>query len=588
MAAVVDCGHVIRRVRATLSALLGLLVCACDPPEKQALRELEAAGIEPNGGALLLAVEEQDSLNLMRLLRAGIHTGRRDATGRTPLRIAVERGDLHSAGLLLAHGADPNAMAADGRSIAGIAAAAGMASLLEALLAAGADPHASLPGGETLLPWAVRQRDPALVSALLAAGADPTAGARLALRLRWSEGIGLLAGAGADWNQADGTGTTALDDALGAADLDTAGFLLARGAKPGAGGWNHWLRRAFERGDARGARLLLAHGAAAVTGPGLLEAAAAAGNDTFVKLFLDFGIRPGRALEIACLNGDEATARLLLACGVPPNHGQVPFLATPLSAALRGGHDALAAHLLAVGANPAARLPEGQNPLHLAVAKRCHRTVNQLLAAGADPNEAIALPVDPAFIAQVRPGIMRWVLKNDSGATPLMLAADSGDIATTTALLRAGAEKTAWTRDSRIWPINFASRRNDIAMMRVLLGRDPENEDQRIVISLSEQRARVFDAAGTEIFSTRISSGRKGFETPTGEFVITNKYRDWTSTIYNANMPHFQRLNCGDFGFHAGNVPGFPASHGCIRMPPADAAKLFSLTRTGDRVTINP
>ena len=89
-----------------------------------------------------------------------------------------------------------------------------------------------------------------------------------------------------------------------------------------------------------------------------------------------------------------------------------------------------------------------------------------------------------------------------------------------------------------------------------------------------------------ELFSTRVSTGKKGYGTPTGKYVITNKYRDWTSTLYHASMPYFQRLSCGDFGMHQGYVPGYPASHGCIRVPYGNASKLFGLTDLGDRVEI--
>ena len=105
---------------------------------------------------------------------------------------------------------------------------------------------------------------------------------------------------------------------------------------------------------------------------------------------------------------------------------------------------------------------------------------------------------------------------------------------------------------------------------------------------MSEQKARLFDSEGKEIFITKVSTGRKGFATKTGEFVITNKHRDWTSTLYHASMPYFQRLSCGDFGMHQGVVPGYPASHGCIRVPEGNAAKLFALTEPGDRVRIMP
>jgi lipoprotein-anchoring transpeptidase ErfK/SrfK len=139
-----------------------------------------------------------------------------------------------------------------------------------------------------------------------------------------------------------------------------------------------------------------------------------------------------------------------------------------------------------------------------------------------------------------------------------------------------------------MWPLNFASRRGDVPMMRLILGRDPKREDRHIEVRLSEQRARLFDAQGNELFSTKVSTGRKGFSTPTGEFVITNKNREWTSTIYHASMPYFQRLSCSDFGLHQGVVPGYPASHGCIRVPAGNAAKLFAMTEEGDRVRILP
>ena len=125
-------------------------------------------------------------------------------------------------------------------------------------------------------------------------------------------------------------------------------------------------------------------------------------------------------------------------------------------------------------------------------------------------------------------------------------------------------------------------------MMRLFLGRDPFNEERYIEVRLSEQRARMYDAQGNEIFSTQVSTGRSGYTTPTGEYVITNKHREWTSTLYHASMPYFQRLSCGNFGLHQGYVPGVPASHGCIRVPAGKAAQLFSLTQTGDRVRILP
>lgn len=340
------------------------------------------------------------------------------------------------------------------------------------------------------------------------------------------------------------------------------------------------------------ARHLLSRGARANRpGPGghyLVERATLARQGSFVKMLIDHGNPAGKSLYYAAARGDADMLSLLIACGVPVDFTRIPSRETPLSAAIRGRHDRAAALLIQAGANIHLRLPEGQTPLHLAVATGCSRAVRELLAAGADPDSPFEHPVSADFLEIVRPGIARWVLKNDSKVTPLMVAADSGNLSTARHLSLAGAKKGVWTKDTRLWPINFASRRNDVKMMRLFLGRDPHVEERHIEIRLSEQRARLFDAEGNEIFTTRVSTGRNGFATPTGEFVITNKYRDWKSTLYDAKMPYFQRLNCGDFGLHAGNVPGYPASHGCIRVPPADAAKLFGLTRPGDRVRILP
>lgn len=58
---------------------------------------------------------------------------------------------------------------------------------------------------------------------------------------------------------------------------------------------------------------------------------------------------------------------------------------------------------------------------------------------------------------------------------------------------------------------------------------------------------------------------------------MTHKYRHWKSTLYeDAPMPYFMRLSCRDFGLHAGVLPSYPASHGCIRLPEAKAAAFFA------------
>jgi len=152
----VEPGSVIATTLRGVAAFTLILLCSCDSPEKQALRALDAAGIQPSGAALVEAVTAGDPATAALLVRARVHTGQRDASGRTPLRIAVDRGDAETARLLIENGADPNSWAQDGHCILGIAAAAGLHDLLRPLIAAGARAESRTPDGERLLVWALR------------------------------------------------------------------------------------------------------------------------------------------------------------------------------------------------------------------------------------------------------------------------------------------------------------------------------------------------------------------------------------------------------------------------------------------------
>jgi lipoprotein-anchoring transpeptidase ErfK/SrfK len=93
--------------------------------------------------------------------------------------------------------------------------------------------------------------------------------------------------------------------------------------------------------------------------------------------------------------------------------------------------------------------------------------------------------------------------------------------------------------------------------------------------------------AGELIGVSTISSGKPGKNTPPGIFPILEKKRMHHSRKYdNAPMPFMQRLDQYGIALHAGAIPGRPASHGCVRLPAAFAAKLFAMTQVGDRVVI--
>ena len=107
-----------------------------------------------------------------------------------------------------------------------------------------------------------------------------------------------------------------------------------------------------------------------------------------------------------------------------------------------------------------------------------------------------------------------------------------------------------------------------------------------VYVDLGRQRATVY-RNGVRIGVSTISSGKDGYETPTGVFTILEKDKDHRSRTYDdAPMPYQQRLTWKGVAMHAGNLPGFPASHGCVRLPMEFAKKLFTITPMGGTVVI--
>jgi lipoprotein-anchoring transpeptidase ErfK/SrfK len=140
----------------------------------------------------------------------------------------------------------------------------------------------------------------------------------------------------------------------------------------------------------------------------------------------------------------------------------------------------------------------------------------------------------------------------------------------------------------------------------------PANPPFSIEIDLTAQKAWVLQD-GQRVYETPISSGRTGFETPPGTYSITEKSPDHKSSLYGkivdekgrvivsdadcdmpvppgakfqqAPMKDFLRFN-GAVGMHAGRLPGYPASHGCIRLPPSKAALFFNIVEVGTPVRV--
>lgn len=102
-----------------------------------------------------------------------------------------------------------------------------------------------------------------------------------------------------------------------------------------------------------------------------------------------------------------------------------------------------------------------------------------------------------------------------------------------------------------------------------------------LIVSIPEQRAYVY-RDGVLIAVSTCSTGRKGHRTPTGVFSVLQKDKDHVSSTYKgAKMPFMERLTWSGIALHAGNLPGYPASHGCIRLPYDFARLLFTVTHLG-------
>ncbi|MFZ4806947.1 MAG: L,D-transpeptidase [Hyphomicrobiaceae bacterium] len=130
-----------------------------------------------------------------------------------------------------------------------------------------------------------------------------------------------------------------------------------------------------------------------------------------------------------------------------------------------------------------------------------------------------------------------------------------------------------------------AAPRTQSAQKTEMSDRRPEGIVQ-IVVSIPDQRMHVY-TGGERFASAPVSSGKPGHSTPKGVFSILQKRRFHRSNIYSgAPMPFMQRLTWSGVALHAGALPGYPASHGCIRLPHSFAESLFKVTSAGARVIV--
>ncbi len=108
------------------------------------------------------------------------------------------------------------------------------------------------------------------------------------------------------------------------------------------------------------------------------------------------------------------------------------------------------------------------------------------------------------------------------------------------------------------------------------------------IVSIKSQQVTLYDADGW-ILRAPVSTGTRGRETPAGIFAIVEKNKEHRSNMYDdASMPNMQRITWNGIALHGGPLPGYAASHGCVRLPYGFASKIFDKTRIGMRVIISP
>jgi len=497
------------------------------------------------------------------------------ATGETPIRPgqpalleAVELNDLDLAQQLLSAKAHPNTSSSEGVNPLWVAVSEEEFAMIDLLLDAGASPDASSPEGRPMVHVAMTSQ-------------------------RWEKLADRLLQAGAEIDQKY-LGLTPLRIATAAADETKIRALLKWQAQLESAEWPDsptLLADSIEDGHLRVAEILIETGADVAnggSGPTPLRVAWLNRNYDAVQLLLNAGAKPQPLFRQAIQTKDWRLLDLLVAAGADIS---VPFkegAAVPVIAAYEEQDLDLLEQLLKHGADPESMAPEGQPLLAVATARGQAATVALLVKHGAQADRLISAPAPKSF-RQLFPDDenLRHYLLADSNISPVMLAAARGDTETMAVLLEARVKRWRTTTRYKSHALYLAGMRRHAGVQQQILGRDyGTSQPRKIVISLDKQWA-TFYKNGAVFASSKVSTGMKGYRTPTGHFVITSKHPDHRSNLYDdAEMPFFMRLSCDAFGMHQGICPGYAASHGCIRMPERKAKFFYEHTKVGDLVVI--
>jgi ankyrin repeat protein len=303
-----------------------------------------------------------------------------------------------------------------------------------------------------------------------------------------------------------------------------------------------------------------------------------------LRMIPDFGSQAGDLVSAALDSGNKEIIGWIFD-RVPPLPQWTAKTRQALDAAIAAGRQEQVKLLLSKHAVPPTPQDRSVPLLAYAIASNNDAQFKALVAGGADPNTLLPLKCDKDFLDAVKSNSLRSYIEEDKNVTILMLAAGLGQADYVRALLDAGADRNRSTGRYKMMALYLSAQQGSWQCTQILLGGGPSPDKLRVEISLASQRAEVLKD-GVSILTTICSTGRQGYSTRPGDYVITDKERSHRSTIYKVEMPYFMRLSCLDFGMHEGVVPNYPASHGCIRLPGDVARRLFAEIPVGTLVTV--
>lgn len=574
--------------------------------EVDLMKRLLDAGADPNtrgisGKSLLIESVNEGSRSKFDLLlasKADVNAKTGDGAGKamTALSFAVARGDVDMQETLLKAGATPEVLSVSGEPILYEASAAGDQALSRRLLEFEASPQVVSSSKLSPLSAAVLNEDLDMVDLLLEHDAEPSFAAKEAdppLLLAVANGnlaIAhqlIVAGAELDKQTLLAKSYTLRDDPL-------MSLLLHSGADPESTipGTNERVFDAAVRDGATGAvRTLLAAGAKIGDN---LWAALLTGQDDLIRLILEAGGDPRQPgpngqdpLDYCLTNERYLAARILLDGGANPN-ARFDENESWLSKSIREGNPDIALALVEAGAVVKdVKASDGHTLIGWAIAHKMKEVAIALVKAGIDTESEERSPARVEFREKFESNTFKYHLQVDSRIRPLMMAAAQRDHDIAQALMDAGAKGNAYSR-KYLFAASIGAWYKDVDMQQIaLLGKVPKVQPRKVVVDLSDQRVTLYEN-GVATFSTPCSTGKPGHRTPPGEYVISDRHRHHTSTIYHSSMPYFQRFSFSAFGLHQGHLPGYPASAGCIRLPYSGASFLFSKLQVGDYAVIQP